>query len=67
MLKALAANGFLRRSGSWDLPVRPGTVVELTALGHQLAGHLEQLQRWAQQQADDRAKAAATADRRALP
>lgn len=67
MLKALAAHGFVRRAGTWDIPLQPSTVVALTALGHKLGEQLEQLHQWAQQRVDERPQAAGSADHKRCP
>jgi DNA-binding HxlR family transcriptional regulator len=51
LLRALAAERFVTTAtpGTWDLNPNPGERIELTALGHELVGHLNRLDEWAQE------------------
>lgn len=47
LLRSLAAEGFVRRNGSWDMRPNPDTTIELTERGQDLVAQLDRLDEWA--------------------
>jgi hypothetical protein len=47
MLRSLALEGFVSRTGTWDLPPSDLTTFALTPRGQELVGHMDRLDEWA--------------------
>jgi hypothetical protein len=51
LLRSLAAAGFVRRLGTWDMAPNLEAHFELTEPGWELSGHLDRLDQWARARA----------------